>query len=79
MRRGLNDLFDFASIDVLHSDGQLRVRTPEETGVLQALAPNRFVAPSVYGTRYRFHRDAFNKVTALTVELGESRACFVRR
>lgn len=79
LRRGLNDLFDFDHIDVLHGDGQLRVRTPEETGVLQVLAPNRFVAPSIYGTRYRFHRDAFNKISSLTVELGDSRSCFVRR
>ncbi len=79
LRRGLNDLFDFSHIDVLHSEAQLRVRTPEETGTLQLLAPNRFIAPSIYGTRYRFHRDAFNKVTSLTVELGDSRACFVRR
>lgn len=77
-RRSLTDVFDFDSPEIKFSNGALPVVTPDETGGLLPLSPSRFVAPTVFGTRYEFHRDAHGVVRAVTVEQGASRAYYRR-
>jgi|CXWL01.1.fsa_nt_gi CubicO group peptidase (beta-lactamase class C family) len=77
-RRALTDLFDIEELEIAVHDGALSVSIPDETGSLLPLTPTRFVAPTVFGTQYEFHRDPWGVVRAVTVELGAGRAYFVR-
>lgn len=77
-RRALTDIFDVDELEIRHSAGALSVRIPDETGALLALSPTRFVAPTVFATQYEFHRDAFGKVRAVSVEHAAGRAYYRR-
>jgi len=52
---------------------------PGETGSLLPLTPTRFVAPSVFGIQFEFHRDAHGAVRAVSLEQGASRAYYRRQ
>lgn len=77
-RRALTDLFDIEALEIKVHDGALSVSIPDETGSLLPLTPTRFVAPTVFGTQYEFHRDPWGVVRAVTVELGAARAYYLR-
>lgn len=80
LRGAQADAFDdgAATLDIRFDGKALSVVLPDETGVLRALAPNRFIAPTVFSTGYTFHRDAEGNVRALTLSLGESRVYYKR-
>jgi CubicO group peptidase (beta-lactamase class C family) len=78
-RRSLTDVLDVESIEIKFAGGTLSVILPDETGELLPLTPSRFVAPTVFGTQYEFHRDARGVVRAVSVEHGASRAYYRRR
>lgn len=77
-RQALTDLFDVGTLEITMADGALAVAIPGETGPLLPLSPSRFVAPSVFGTQYQFHRDPRGRVRAVTVEFGDGRAYYRR-
>jgi hypothetical protein len=80
LRRAFTDVFpDVESIEIKVDAGKISVVLPDETGILLPLAPMRFVAPSVFGTEYAFHRDAHGAVRGVTVAYGEARAYFSRQ
>lgn len=80
LRRALADVFpDIESIEIKADANALSIVLPDETGPLLPLSPARFVAPSVFGTRYEFHRDARGAIRGVTVAYEESRAYFRRR
>lgn len=80
LRGALADAFDDGAdeLDIRFDGKGLSVILPDETGALRALAPNRFIAPTVFSTGYTFHRDAAGKVSALTVSLGDARTYYRR-
>lgn len=75
-RRALTDFFAFDILEIRFADDRLSVVLPDETGPLSPLSPSQFVAGTVFGTQYRFHRDAHGVVRGLTVEHGASRAYY---
>lgn len=80
IRRAFTDIFpDLEIIEIKVDEGKMSVVLPDETGDLLALAPMRFVAPSVFGTEYAFQRDAHGVVRGVTVAYGEARAYFSRQ
>ncbi|MDR6842143.1 serine hydrolase domain-containing protein [Pseudoxanthomonas sacheonensis] len=80
LRRAFTDIFpDVESIKIKVDEGKMSVVLPDETGGLLALAPMRFIAPSVFGTEYSFQRDAHGVVRGVTVAYGEARAYFSRQ
>lgn len=80
-RRALADFFDVPALEVRIVDGVLRVGMAGQPrdGAMLALAPNRFVSPDIDGLQIEFHRDAFGKVNAFSVEHGPARAYYHRR
>lgn len=80
LRGPLADAFDngAATLDIRFDGQVLSVVLPDETGTLQPLASNRFIAPTVFSTGYTFHRDAGGEVRGLTLSLGEGRAYYRR-
>lgn len=80
LRGPLADAFDdsAAALDIRFDGQALSVVLPDETGLLQPLAPNRFIAPTVFSTGYTFHRDAGDQVRGLTLSLGDGRAYYRR-
>lgn len=80
LRGAQADAFDdgAATLDIRFDGRDLSVVLPDETGLLRALAPNRFIAPTVFSTGYAFHRDAEGKVRALTLSLGDTRTYYRR-
>ncbi|TWH99384.1 CubicO group peptidase (beta-lactamase class C family) [Luteimonas cucumeris] len=80
LRRAFTDVFpDLETFEVKAGDDKLSIVLPDETGALRPLSPARFVAPSVFGTEYAFHRDAHGAVRGVTVGYGEARAYFGRQ
>ncbi|UXI66246.1 serine hydrolase domain-containing protein [Tahibacter amnicola] len=79
LRRELTDVFNFPQLTFRQEKDGLTVTTPEETGILLALAPSRFFAPTVFGTRYEFHRDGRGAVRGVTVRRGESAVAYYQR
>lgn len=78
-RRSLTDVFDVERLEIKVANGALSISIPDETGDLLPLTPSRFVAPTVFGTQYEFHRDARGLVRAVSVELGTARAYYRRQ
>ena len=78
VRRSLTDFFEVESFEIQASGGALSLKVPGESGALLPLTPNRFIAPTVFGTEYEFHRDAHGRVRAVSVLHGTSRAYFRR-
>nr|WP_295375413.1 serine hydrolase domain-containing protein [Pseudoxanthomonas sp.] len=80
LRGALADAFDdgAAELDIRFDGQDLSVALPDETGKLRALAPHRFIAPTVFSTCYTFHRDAEGQVRAMTLSLGDARTYYRR-
>lgn len=77
-RQSLADIFDFQTLEIKVTDAGVSVSLPEETGTLLPLTPTRFVAPTVFGAQFQFHRDAHGVVRAVSVERGAGRAYYRR-
>lgn len=78
LRRALTDVLEVDALSFLVNGEQLSVQLPDETGALWPLSPSRFVAPTVFGLQFQFHRDAHGAIRGVTVDLGGSRAYFRR-
>lgn len=84
LRARIADDFDVDSFEIVTSGGKASLRIPGEAKVhpLQALSPTRFVDPAsetIPLMQLEFHRDAYGKVRAVSVESDDAHAYYMHQ